>query len=289
MAQQGSIKWESETGSITLVINGNEERIFIISRDFIEEFKKELINTSGEPTFRMTMRKLNEKLGKASAQDAGAIWEDFEKFNDEQILPVSPAGIPQEYSWDGKTRDILLLPDIKMTIWTVKSIQAFKEVLMDIMTEKGANAVINGAGKKAGMAIGARFAKYFGWSGLQNALDTLNDTAQKMNAVAGWGKGSVVTQKGNDGKEMIVLKIQNSYEAHGKKSSIPFCTITSSLLNGIWHTFADILDGLAAEAREVKCKAKGDDCCTFAIKIKDKDAPPLDWKDLAGEWQAIAG
>lgn len=287
MSEQGTIKWESETGSINLTSNGKEERVIILSRDFVEEFKKELINTSGESTFRMTLRKLMEKLAKPSGKDAEITWGDFEKLNDEQILPVSPEGTPQEYKWDGKTRDLVLLPDIKMVMWTVSSFQAFKDALIDIITEKGANAMINGAGKKAGMSIAARFAKYHGWADLQNALDSIAEVTQKMNALTGWGKASAAAKKGQDGKEMILLKVENSYEAHGKKASAPVCTITSSFLNGTWNGFADILGGAAAEAREVKCTAKGDAQCAFAIKIKDKGAPALDWKELAAEWQAL--
>lgn len=286
MAQEGNrIKWENETGIIKLIGGGKEERVFTISRDFIQEFKKEIINTSGESTFRMIMRKLLEKLGESSGGDADASWEAFAKYNDEQILPAAPEGVPKEYKeWDGKSRNLILLPDIAMEMWTVRSFQTFKEVMVDIMTEKGANAIINSTGKKAGMSIGAMFAKYFGWSDLQKALDTIDEIAKNMNPVSGWAKGSAVVKN-----DMILLKSQDSYEAIDKKSSIPICTITSSLLNGIWNSFADTLGDQAAETREVKCQAKGDDCCAFAIKFKPKGSTPLDWKELETEWKSLAG
>ncbi|MCK5055920.1 MAG: 4-vinyl reductase [Candidatus Aminicenantes bacterium] len=286
MAQEGNwIKWKNEAGKIKRIGDGKEERVFTISRDFIEEFKKELINTSGESTFRMIMRKLLEKLGTSPDGDTDVSWEAFARYNDEQILPAAADGLPKEYKeWDGKTRNLVLAPDIEMVMWTVKSFRLFKDVMAEVMTEKGANAIINSTGKKAGMAIGARFVKYFGWKDLQNATDTIDGIAQNMNPAAGWSKGGAVVQK-----DMILLKAWNSYEAEGKKSSIPVCTLTSSLLNGIWNTFAGILAGQSAESREVKCQAKGDDCCAFAIKIKAKGAPPLDWKELEAEWQALAG
>ena len=291
MAQDSNrIKWENETGAIILSGDGKEERLFTISRDFMEEFKEEMIKTSGKSTFKMIMRKLLEKLGKTPGEDLESTWEVFERYNDEQILPVSKENLnlPKEYQeWDGKTRKLVLIPDIDMVMWTVKSFQTFKEVMVDIMTEKGANALLNSVGKKAGMAIGARFAKYFGWTDLQNAVNTIDEIAQRMNPAAGWSKSNAATQKGKDGKELILLKSWNSFEAHEKTSSRPICIITSSLLNGIWNTFADILAGQSAEAREVKCTAKGDDCCAFAVKFKDKGAPPLDWKELEAEWQAI--
>ena len=290
MSQTGSrITWDSNNGTVKLSHDGKEERVFIISRDFIEQFKEEMIKTAGKSTFKLIMRKLPEKLGKPLAEGSEADWKFFETYNDEQILPATVEGeLPKEFGpWDGKTRDLVLLPGINMVIWTVKSFQLFKEVIADIMTEKGANALLNGVGKKAGMAIGESFAKYFGWSDFQNAVDTIDDISGKMSAAAGWGKGSAAVKKGGDGKEMILFKAVGSFESQDISGSRPVCLITASLLNGMWSTFADILGGLAAETREVKCAAKGDDHCAFAIKIKDKDAPHLDWKELESEWQAI--
>jgi len=292
MSQEGTrLKWENESGSMILTINGKEERAFSISRDFIEEFRKEFINTAGESTFKMIMRKLLEKLGKKTGDDVEANWDSFEKFSDEQILPVSSDGlnIPKEYKpWDGKTRNLALLPDVPMSLWTVSSFQSFKEVLFDVMTEKGTNALINSAGKKGGIAIGGKFAKFLGWNDWAKAVASVSEMADKLYPIMGWGKGGAVLQKGKDGKEMILLKIQHSYESHGKKSTIPICSFTSSQLNGLWSSLAETLGGQAAEAREVKCTAKGDSHCVFAIKIKDKGAQPLDWKEIAPEWEALA-
>jgi len=278
------MKWENETGQIKL----QDERVFVMSRDFIEEFKKELISTSGESTFRMTMRKVLEKLG-IEQGDETASWESFIKYNDEQILPVSTEdlNIPPDFkAWDGTSRQITLLPDISMEIWTVKSIQLFKEVLTDIMTEKGANAMINSAGKKAGISIGADFVKYFGWADLDSAIANIDEAYKKLNAACGLGLTSASCGKGADGKDIILLKTKNSFESVGMKSSIPTCAISSSYKNGLWNSIADSL-GQAAEAREVKCTAKGDPYCAFAIKFKDKGAPPIDWKEIASDWQGL--
>ncbi|HLP46001.1 MAG TPA: 4-vinyl reductase [Candidatus Kapabacteria bacterium] len=293
MAQnENRMKWDPETGSISLIGDGKEERIFVISRDFMGVFIAEMLETSGKSTFKITMRKLMEKLGKPLGDDTEVAWELFEKYNDEQILPVSTAGlnIPKEYApWDGKTRNLTLLPDIPMVMWTVKSFLAFKDVMEDVMTEKGATALLQSMGKKAGMAIGVRFAQYFGWSDLTNAVKSLDEITQRMFPAVGWSKGNVVSQTGKDGKPIILIKSLNSYETFEKQSSHtrPFCTITAGLLNGIWNTFADSIGGQAAEAREVKCSAKGDAYCAFVVKIKDKGTPPLDWKELEAEWQAI--
>lgn len=293
MAQnENRMKWDPETGSISLIGEGKEERVFIISRDFMGVFIEEMIETSGKSTFKITMRKLMEKLGKPVGDDAEVVWELFEKYNDEKILPVSSVdlNIPKEYGpWDGKTRNLTLLPDIPMAMWTVKSFQAFKEVMEDVMTEKGATALLHSMGKKAGMAIGARFAKYFGWADLQSAVNSLDEIARRMFPAVGWSKGSASSQTGKDGKPIILIKTLNSYETFEQKSSHsrPFCTITAGLLNGIWNTFAETIGGQSAEAREIKCLAKGDTYCSFVVKIKDKGAPPLDWKELEAEWQAI--
>jgi predicted hydrocarbon binding protein len=245
----------------------------------------------------MIMRKLLEKLGNPPGEDTEAAWEGFETYNDEQILPISPEepGIPDAYGqWDGKTRNLVLLPDINMVIYTVRSFQVFKEVIEDMMTEKGASALLNGVGKKAGMAIGERFVKYLGWKDLQNAFDTVHDVSGKLGLMAGWGSGSAAVQTGKDGKTMLLVKFLNSFEPHGQSSapsgaSRPVCIIISSFLNGIWSTAARVLGEQAAEVREVRCTGKSDDYCAFAVKIKDKNAPPLDWKELEAEWQAMDG
>ncbi len=86
---------------------------------------------------------------------------------------------------------------------------------------------------------------------------------------------------------MFLVKIRNCYESHKIASSRPMCAITGSMLNGMWDSFADTLGGKGAEGREVRCEAKGDDYCAFAVKIKDKNSPHLDWNELEAEWQAI--
>lgn len=293
MSQKGNImKWDNETGAITLSGDGKEERAFILSLGFIEQFKEELIKTAGKSTLKMVMRKVLGKLGTPQAEGSELGWESLEMYNDNQILPVSvgESNLPGAYcDWDGQTRTILLKPDIDMSIWTVRSFQIFKEALADIMTEKGANALLNGAGKKAGTIVGESFTKIFGWNDLQKAFDTIDDVLKKIFFTSGWGKGGAVVKKGSDGKEMILVKIVNSFESQGITSSRPICSIMTSIINGIWTGFVTKLGNFSAETREVKCSAKGDDYCAFAIKLKDKDTAPLDWKELETEWQAIAG
>lgn len=292
MSQKGnSMKWDNATGAITLSGDGKEERVFILSLGFIGQFKEELIKTAGKSTVKMVMRKVLEKLGAPRDESSETGWESFEAYNDSQILPVAGESIlPGNYgAWDGQTRNIILLPDIEMSIWTVKSFQIFKEALAEIMTEKGASALLNGVGKKAGMVVGESFVKYFGWNDLQKAFDTIDDVLQKIFLSSGWGMGSASVKKGNDGKEMIMVKARNSFDSHGITSSRPACSIMTSIINGIWSSFITKIGDFSAETREVKCSAKGDDYCAFAIKMKDKDAAPLDWKELETEWQAMTG
>ncbi len=47
------------------------------------------------------------------------------------------------------------------------------------------------------------------------------------------------------------------------------------------------LSDCAAECREVRCAAAGGDRCAFAIKLKAKGSPALDWSALEGEWKAL--
>lgn len=287
---QNRLNWNIEKGTVMLSRDGEEERVFLMSRDFLESFKDEMINTAGKATFKMIVRKLMVKLDISPDDAGGGGWEVFETYNDRRILPVSVDGlnIPEDFEpWDGSSRELILKPDIPMTVWTVHSFQVFKEVLAEIMTEKGAIAMLNSAGKKAGMAVGERFIRLFGWKGINSVLDTFDKVIGRMTAIQGWARSSSMTSPGGDGNPMLYIKAYQSFESHEQTSTRPVCVITASFLNGTWNAASGSLDGHAAEAREVKCTAKGDDYCGFAIKLKKKGTPPLDWKELEAEWQAI--
>jgi hypothetical protein len=71
------------------------------------------------------------------------------------------------------------------------------------------------------------------------------------------------------------------------KSKAPSCTISRSFIEGIGDGTGRAISNQAAEAREVKCIAKGDEYCAFVVKFKLEKSPPLDWKEIEGEWRAL--
>lgn len=290
MADKGNrINWEIESGQIKLIGDGKEERLFAVPEIFIEAFREEIINTAGKATFKMAIRKTLELLEAASGDATHQEWEDFEAYNNDQILPVAIAEskIPtNNIGWDGTTRNLTLLPEYKLTIWTVNSFNSLKRVLEDILTEKGANAILQSAGKKAGMSSGEQFAKFLSWNSVDTILDTFDQHFRNMNPIMGWSQGRAAINKDVNGEALLLLKLWNSFELQ-KEASRPSCVLISSFFTGNLNKMANILDGKVAEGKEVKCMAKGDEYCAVAIKIKSKDSPHIDWKELEEHWKVL--
>ena len=290
MADKGNrINWEIASGQIKLIGDGKDERLFTLPGIFIQSFKEEIVNTAGKATFKMAVRKTLEILGASVDDPAQLDWEDFAKYNDEQILPVAldESQIPTDHiAWDGSSRDLTLLPEYKMTIWTVNSFNTLKKVLEDILTEKGANAILQSAGKKAGLVSAEQFAKFLGWKSIDDILNTFDQHFQNMNPIMGWSQGRAAVGKCEDGEALLFLKMWNSFEAQ-KESNRPSCVLISSFFAGNLSKMAELLAKQSADGREVKCTCKGDSYCAVAIKIKAKGASHVDWKELEAEWAKI--
>lgn len=291
MADKGNrINWEIDSGQIMLVGDGKEERIFAVPPVFIEAFREEIINTAGKATFKMMIRKTLETLGGASGDDKQYDWEDFEKYNDTQILPVAldESQIPKDLiAWDGSSRNLALVPDYNVSIWTVNSFNTLKSVLEDIMTPKGANAILQSAGKKAGMATGELSAKFLGWKSIDDILNTFDEHYRNLSPIMGWSRSRASFEKDDNGEAVILLKLWNSFESR-KDHDSTCCVLTSSFFTGNLHKIAEIIDQkTAAEGREVKCASQGGDYCAIAIKLKSKDSPHTDWKELEATWKKI--
>lgn len=291
MADKGNrINWEFESGQIKLIGDSNDERLFAVPNIFIQAFRDEIVNTAGKATFKMALRKTLDILGATNGDPHNLDWEDFEKYNDDQILPVAldESQIPTDHiDWDGTSRNLTLIPENKITIWTVKSFVTLKSVLQDILTEKGANAILHSAGVKAGHASAEQFAKFFGWNSLDELLNSFDKHFSSMNPILGWSQGRATVGKSADGESLLFLKLWNSFEATVGEKARPSCILISSFFVGNIGKMADILSGKSAEGREVKCTCKGDGNCAVAIKIKDKNAPHVDWKEAEAEWAKI--
>jgi len=287
MSDQKRIIWDTKRGFINLITNGSEERLFLIREGFIKAFADEIVKVSGQRMLSMILRNLFNELGVKEEQSP--TWESFERFNDDVILSVSKdkSSIPEIFTWDMKTRDFQLTGGGVYDIWTVKSIQAFKVAMADILTERGANAILHEVAKTGGKAISEVVMKSYGWNDVKSALDSLDGVNKFIYPNAGWGKSRARGEIGDDGFPMGIFKFWDLYESYGTKSETPSCTISRSFMEGIGYGTGRAISNLAAEAREIKCISTGDDYCAFVVKFKPDKSPLLDWKELEGEYRAL--
>jgi predicted hydrocarbon binding protein len=287
MSGQGKIVWDADHGFINLIADSGRERLFLIRGGFIKAFADEIVKVSGEKMLTMIVRSLMKKLG-AEVEDRPS-WESFERFTDDTILTVSKeeSEVPEIFSWDMKTRNLQLKGGGMYDIWTVKSIQAFKEVMADILTERGANAILHDVAKAGGKAVSDGIMESWGWKDVKSALDSLDGVNRFIYPNAGWGKSRALAGIGDDGFAIGIFKYWDLYESHGMKSQAPSCTISRSFIEGIGDGTGKAISDQSAEVREVKCIANGDEYCAFVVKFKPDKSPPLDWKELEDEWRAL--
>ncbi len=287
MSVQKRVVWDADHGFINLIANGTEERLFLIREGFIRAFADEIVKVSGQKMLTMIVRSLLKKLG--AEVEEGPSWESFEHFTDDAILTVSKeeSDIPEIFTWDMKTRNLQLKGGGVYDIWTVKSIQAFKEVMADILTERGANAILHDVAKAGGKAVSDGIMKSWGWNDVKSALDSLDGVNKFIYPNAGWGKSRALAEIGDDGFSIGIFKYWDLYESYGIRSKAPSCTISRSFIEGIGDGTGKAISNQAAEAREVKCIAKGDEYCAFVVKFKPDKSAPLDWVELEGDWRAL--
>ncbi len=287
MSDQRRLIWDVKRGFINLVTNGAKERVFLISEGFIEAFADEIVKVSGQGMLTMMLRNLFKELGVKG--DQNPTWKSFERLNDDAILSVSKdkSSIPEIFTWDMKTRVFQLTGGGMYDMWTVQSIQMFKKVMADILTERGANAILHDVAKTGGKAVSEEVMKSWGWKDVKSALDSLDGVNKFIYPNAGWGKARAKAEMGGDGFPIGIFKFWELYESYGIKSETPSCTIARSFMEGLGDGTGKAISDLAAEAKEIKCISTGDEYCAFVVKFKPDKSPPLDWKELEEEWRAL--
>ncbi|MFZ2410577.1 MAG: 4-vinyl reductase [Candidatus Methanoperedens sp.] len=146
---------------------------------------------------------------------------------------------------------VIEVPAVIVSIETFVNLQKDAE---KILGHDGASVLLYEAGKKAGLRWINRFRKE--WD-LKD--EKFIDSIQNFYAELGWGKFSV---EEDNGKELVV-RVGNSFTARGYgNSETPVC----HFLRGYNAGLAEVLKGKGIDAEEVKCAAKGDDCCEFVMK-----------------------
>jgi predicted hydrocarbon binding protein len=145
---------------------------------------------------------------------------------------------------------VIEVPAIIISIETFVILQKNAEKIIGV---DGASILLYEVGKKAAMQWINSFNN--GWSLKDNKFI---EAVHNFYAQRGWGKFS--TEENQNG---LVMRVENSFVVRGYgNSDVPVC----HFLRGYNAGLAQVLKGNEMGAEEVKCAAKGDDCCEFVMK-----------------------
>lgn len=290
MAEQGNtLTWNPEKGSIHLTRGGTSHRAFLMRKGFMDSFFDEILKVEGKDVLSMTIRKILEKTGAVSSDVEKPTVETLTQLRDSFVLPLAAAGntIPDLFTHPDNTREFVLFGSSVYFVEMVQFAAVFKEVTADILTPRGARAIIRAVGRRAGMTVGDAARANYSWNDIDSTTAALDQQVRFIFPLMGWGNTSVAAVKGADGNYLMFYRCLNTFESEGVRSDQPTCIIFASFLEGISESIALALNGQVAECREVGCVAAGHPHCAFAVKLKDKGSPPIDWAELEGEWAAL--
>jgi len=141
---------------------------------------------------------------------------------------------------------------------------SFRNTLEDVYGEKGTDQIMYKFGKAVGLQEAKEFHKKFG----------LKDPLEKLSAgpvyfsYSGWAFVDILpaSAPSPDENYLLVYHHPGSFEAEpflkkGEKSSRNICHINAGYSAG----WCEESFGIPLESREITCKAKGDDKCTFIM------------------------
>ncbi len=158
------------------------------------------------------------------------------------------------WNWGKGEFSVIEVPAVIVSIETFVSLQKDAEKILGF---DGASVLLYEAGKKAGLRWINRFSKEWGLKD-----NRFIEAVQNFYAELGWGKFSVEENSKNE----LAVRVENSFTARGYgKSEVGVC----HFLRGYNAGLAEVLKGNEIDAEEVKCAAKGDDCCKFVMKRVD--------------------
>lgn len=146
---------------------------------------------------------------------------------------------------------VIGIPAIIVSIETFVNLQKDAEKILGI---DGAGVIFYEAGKNANKR----------WINWFNELWGLKDNKfieALQNHYAELGFGTFAVEENNENE--LVVRVENSFIARGYgNSEIPVC----HFLRGYFAGLAEVQKGSEIDAEEIKCAAKGDDCCEFVMK-----------------------
>ncbi len=149
---------------------------------------------------------------------------------------------------------VIEVPAVIVSIETFVNLQKDAEKILGI---GGAAVLFYEAGKKSGMRWINRFSKEWG---LEDKA--FIEAVQNFYAELGWGKFNIEESNENE----VVVRVENSFIARSYGTSV---VEVCHFLRGYNAGLVEVLKCKAMDAEEVRCTAKGDDCCEFVMKCVD--------------------
>ena len=167
-----------------------------------------------------------------------------------------PKDVRETAAWERSKGEfsVIEVPAVIVSIETFVNLQKEAE---KILGSDGASVLLYETGKKAGLRWINRFSKEWGLKDKK-----FIEAVQNFYAELGWGKFSVEENNRNE----LVIRVENSFIARGYGNSE---ATVCHFLRGYNAGLAEVLKGKDIDAEEVRCIAKGDDCCEFVMKHVD--------------------
>lgn len=276
------ITWEPAGGAIYLDGDGSRDRVILTRKGFMEAFFDEIELVGGKDTLTMVFRSTLTKLGAPTVLLDHPTLPDVTRFHDEAILPCGygKGSVPQGFTPVDGSRELIAYGNTTFTVQTVRLLQKFKEAMGEILTERGAVAILHRVAKRGGFAVAQKALADYSWKELDPALGSMDAVLGSVFPLYGWGLSRTITGRGKNGRRMFFLKCWNIYEMDGIASAAPQCIVHQSYLEGIGECLSQTFEHKAVESREIKCRAKGDGYCAFFIVQKENDEKGIDWKEL---------
>ena len=269
------IRWNTDQG----IIESNFGRMILLADGFVRNFLDEFKKTGGESLEQIILKDmaLSMKINVGDAKDLS--WESFEELLENNLTPFEDVeNKPPEFIWDGKSRKFKFQEKLMMKLWPLNTIRAFKTSAAKALTEKGSNAIIGQASRKAGRELGDTIGEAFDWNTSDKIFSTIGNIMTYQYLSLGWGKVKIFT---SIEENILLFLIENMYEAEvgGNGNQL---TIIRNQFEGVGDSIAKKL-GLSVRSKEVDSPL-GNDSHVMVLKILEPNEE-IDWKNLP--WQKM--
>lgn len=288
-SSQRTITWQPESGAVNLDGPKGKDRVILTRKGFMEAFFNEIELVGGKDTLTMVFRAMLTKLGAPTQLLDHPTLADVTRFHDGLILPYLfvDGNMPESFTPVSGSRELTAYGDTVFTFQTVRLLQRFKEAMGEILTDRGAAAILHRVAKRGGFAVAEKALADYDWKELDGALESMDAVLASVFPLYGWGLSRTAVGRGKDSRRTFFLKCWNIYEMEGIRSEKPLCIVHQSYLEGIGECLSQRYEHKAVESREVTCRAKGDGYCGFFIVQKREDEKGIDWKELEDDWKRL--